>query len=98
MRNVTGARRPDGAPRPSRAIELSEILRAEIADGTLGPGSRLPAERKLADRAGVSRITVREALRMLESTGLIETREREGCFVVEPERRLQRERERWGEV
>ncbi len=96
--DAVGLPRAAGEPRRSGAFALGETLRAEIEDGRLAPGSRLPGERRLAERAGVSRITVREALRILESTGLIEIREREGCFVVEAERRREREWERWGDV
>ncbi|HEY0572973.1 MAG TPA: GntR family transcriptional regulator [Pseudonocardia sp.] len=46
-------------------------IRAMIEDGRLRPGDRLPSERTLAEQFEVSRNTVREALRMLEISGLI---------------------------
>jgi GntR family transcriptional repressor for pyruvate dehydrogenase complex len=63
---------------------VSERLTAQI-DGTLTAGDPLPAERELAVRYGVGRSSVREALRMLESRGVIESRG-SGAFVVAPRR------------
>jgi len=54
-----------------------------VADGQLKSGDRLPPERDLAERFTVSRTSVREALRALEGTGLIEIRPGEGAFVRE---------------
>lgn len=57
----------------ARAYEqLAEVLRESIHQGVLREGERLPSETKLAQQAGVSRSTVREALRMLQEGGLIE--------------------------
>lgn len=54
------------------AYQLAEeSLRAMILDGTLSPGDLLPVEHDLADQLGVTRPTVREALRKLESSGLV---------------------------
>lgn len=50
----------------------------------LQPGDRLAPERELAERLGVSRVSVREALRVLESTGKIEIRRNAGAFVIDP--------------
>ncbi|MFZ0099400.1 MAG: FCD domain-containing protein [Gemmobacter sp.] len=61
----------------SRQIELL-ILR-----GILRPGERLPAERDLAERLGVSRPSLREALEVLEAKGLLVTRPGAGAFVAE---------------
>jgi len=61
---------------------VTERLTAEIGT-TLEAGEALPAERELAERYGVGRSSVREALRMLESRGLIESRG-SGAFVVAP--------------
>ncbi len=63
--------------------EIVRQIRALIADGQLKSGDRLPPERDLAERFRVSRTSVREALRALESTGLIEIRPGEGTFVRE---------------
>ena len=62
--------------------QVSERLSAQIGT-TLQPGDALPSERELAERYGVGRSSVREALRMLESRGLIESRG-SGTFVIAP--------------
>src|SRR5215204_1979982 len=54
--------------------QILEALRAQIDDGTLGVGDRLPAERELATRFGVSRTSVREAIRVLEVMGIVSVR------------------------
>jgi DNA-binding GntR family transcriptional regulator len=65
-------RLPDGGPqsRP-RYVEIADILLAEIADGRHGVGALLPTEHELCAAHGVSRATVREALRQLQARGLI---------------------------
>ena len=58
--------------RSARAFEeIADQIRAELAAGRLQVGSKLPAERVLAEQFGVSRNTLREALRSLEHAGLI---------------------------
>jgi DNA-binding FadR family transcriptional regulator len=58
--------------RAARAFEeIATQIRAELAEGRLKVGSRLPAERTLAVQFGVSRNTLREALRSLEHAGLV---------------------------
>ncbi len=57
-------------------------LRAEIAGGALPPGARLPTERALCARFGVSRHTVREALRQLRDEGLVASRQGAGTTVA----------------
>jgi GntR family transcriptional repressor for pyruvate dehydrogenase complex len=52
---------------------VSARIKEAIVDGTLQPGDRLPSEAELAARFGVSRQTVREALRTLEQTGFLGT-------------------------
>lgn len=60
------------AIRSARAFEeIATQIRAELAAGRLKVGSRLPSERALSEQFGVSRNTLREALRSLENAGLI---------------------------
>jgi GntR family transcriptional repressor for pyruvate dehydrogenase complex len=60
---------------------VAEHLTAQIGERTLAPGTPIPSERELVDAFKVGRSSVREALRMLESRGLIENRGN-GTFVV----------------
>jgi GntR family transcriptional regulator, transcriptional repressor for pyruvate dehydrogenase complex len=60
--------------------EIATRIRTLILDGTFRPGRPLPSERTLADRFGVSRGSVRDAFRMLETLGLLESRHGQGTF------------------
>jgi len=58
--------------RSTRAFEeIAAQIRAELAEGRLKVGDRLPSERVLSEQFGVSRNTLREALRSLEHAGLV---------------------------
>lgn len=65
--------------------EVAEQIREQLSLGLLKPGDRLPPERELAERFGLSRNTVREALRALEMSGLLELRKGAtgGAFIRE---------------
>jgi GntR family transcriptional repressor for pyruvate dehydrogenase complex len=65
---------------------LAEDLRRQILDGHLHPGDQLPVEPELSAKYGLSRSTVREALRVLSSEHLVETTRgvSGGTFVVHP--------------
>lgn len=65
---------------PTRADQLRRTLEQEIFTGALKPGDRLD-EQSLAQRFSVSRTPVREALRQLSASGLIEVRPRQGAVV-----------------
>ncbi|MDN5794876.1 MAG: GntR family transcriptional regulator [Intrasporangium sp.] len=60
---------------PVRLYErIVEQIEGAITRGELRPGERLPSERELVVQFGTSRATVREALRVLESTGVVRSR------------------------
>ncbi len=59
-------------------------LEGEIGAGTWPPGAQLPSETQLAGELGVGRSTVREAVRALVSTGVLESRQGSGTFVRSP--------------
>jgi GntR family transcriptional repressor for pyruvate dehydrogenase complex len=63
--------------------EIVRQVKTMIAEGRLKGGDRLPPERDLAEKFVVSRTSVREALRALESLGLVEIRPGEGTFIRE---------------
>src|SRR4051812_4317563 len=66
--------------------QIETALEAAIDAGRLSPGDRLPAERELAERYGVSRMTLRQALGALERRGrLLRNKGRYGgTFVADP--------------
>lgn len=68
--------------------KLAQTLRKQITTGKRLPGSRLPTEMELAGKHGVSRITVRHALQLLEEEGLILRRPKLGTFVNSQPQRL----------
>jgi GntR family transcriptional repressor for pyruvate dehydrogenase complex len=76
--------------RPVNAGRISSMIvdqiRVLIRDGQLSAGDRLPSERELGERFGVSRVTVREALRGLEANGLVTIKvgANGGAFVTAP--------------
>ncbi len=63
------------------ANQLAKVLEDEIASGALPPGTRLE-EVALAERFGVSRTPIREALHLLSASGLIDLRPRRGAIVA----------------
>ena len=65
---------------------LSNRLHAQLGEmiAKTNPGERLPTEPKLAEMLGVSRATLREAMRTFETQGLIQRRQGVGTFVVHP--------------
>jgi len=77
---------PDGEPVAEEKLLLSEQIRNALADditcGLLRPGEPLD-EQQLADRFGASRTPVREALRQLAVSGLVEMRPRRGMIVAQ---------------
>ncbi len=74
--------------------QIADRLRADIADGVLEPGSKVPSERSLMERYDSARGTVRQALAVLRTEGLIEVHHGKGAFVRDrpPIRRLAHDR------
>jgi GntR family transcriptional repressor for pyruvate dehydrogenase complex len=62
--------------RPAIYVHVADQIRTAILDRSLSSGDRLPPERELAEQFGVSRATVREALRHLQAQGLLASRGR----------------------
>lgn len=62
--------------------KVVDVIRADIAADRFKVGARLPTEDRLCQRFGVSRHTVREALRALRSEGLLESRQGAGTTVI----------------
>ncbi len=70
--------------RSSRLYEqIVQQIEESIVKGDLKPGDQLPAERELAQRFGVSRTAVREAVKALREKGLVEAYSGRGTFVTE---------------
>lgn len=63
-------------------LQVAEQLRELIDGGTYQPGDRLPSERDLAGRLGVSRPTIREAIIALEIAGAVEVRVGSGVYIT----------------
>lgn len=61
--------------------QVLDRIKGGIAQGIYQKGDLLPSEKDLMEQMGVSRITVREALRLLAEAGIIETRRGKGSFV-----------------
>lgn len=59
-------------------VRLNELIEAH----QLAPGDRLPSERELSERMGVSRTTIRQGIKVLESMGKLETRVGSGTYVT----------------
>src|SRR5947209_20100011 len=84
------ASRPSSPP-PMRGFEavrkvrryeqVAEQIRRLISDGTLKSGDLLPPERELAEKLGVGRSSVRDAMRTLEVMGIVEPRQGHGTVI-----------------
>ncbi len=62
-------------------IKVADQLTKLIESGAIKPGERFPAERELAEKLGVSRPTIREAMIAMELSGIIEIRTGSGIYV-----------------
>lgn len=75
----------------SLAQRIAQQIEDMIANDQLKPGDRLPAERELAGLLGVSRPSVREAVRSLAAQGRLSVQHGRGVFVEEPSRQRLRQ-------
>ncbi|MEZ5645527.1 MAG: FadR/GntR family transcriptional regulator [Burkholderiaceae bacterium] len=90
MNSVKTLGRSDGRgaaavrPRRPRGLvqEIVSVLEADMVEGRLVPGDKLPTEAALMDRFEVSRTVVREAISRLQAAGQVETRHGIGTFVM----------------
>ncbi|WP_424937146.1 MULTISPECIES: FadR/GntR family transcriptional regulator [Bacteria] len=62
--------------------EAIEKIKAMIVSGELGPGDRLPPEKELAERLGLSRNSMREAVKALEVIRVLDVRRGDGTYVT----------------
>ncbi|WP_405769377.1 GntR family transcriptional regulator [Actinacidiphila glaucinigra] len=62
--------------------QIADALRAEIADGAIPVGRRIPTIIEMEDRFGVARDTLRKATQVLKDEGLVETVQGMGIYVV----------------
>jgi GntR family transcriptional regulator len=65
-------------------VQIAEGLIAQIESGALCPGEQLPPERELSENFGVTRMTLRRALRILDEQGLIIRKHGIGTYIAEP--------------
>ena len=66
------------------SARVAAVLLQKIREGGLSPGARLPTENVMAQRFGVSRTVIREAIVSLKAEGVVETRQGSGAFVRRP--------------
>jgi GntR family transcriptional regulator, transcriptional repressor for pyruvate dehydrogenase complex len=72
----------------SVSLQAADAIKALIVSGDLGSGDALPAERDLAVRLGISRPSVREAIRVLTAMNVVEPRHGGGTYVTSLDPRL----------
>lgn len=64
------------------STEIVSAIKAKLLDGTLKNGDKLPTESEMVEQLGVSRTPVREAIKILESIGVIQIKRGEGMFIT----------------
>lgn len=79
---------------PAKYERIANDLRQQIASGELQPGERVPSENSLIERYKVSIPTLRQALAVLRTEGLVEARHGKGTYVREPRRMVTRRNDR----
>src|SRR4051794_24415140 len=68
--------------RQSKSMRIARDLRQAIASGRYPLGAQLPTEHELCAKLGVSRFTIREAIRVLSDGGLVQRKPRAGTLVT----------------
>jgi len=73
--------------KPLLSREVEKQIKLSILNGSYNAGEKIPSERELVDQFQVSRVTVREALRGLQQSGLVQIRRgrQAGAYVCEPD-------------
>jgi len=74
--------RRSAADKAPRYLQIAGDLRRAIADGRYPIGAQLPTEHELCEQLGVSRFTIREAIRVLSTAGLLRRKPRAGTIVA----------------
>jgi GntR family transcriptional regulator len=69
---------------PPLYVRIADALREGIRGGRYRPGDKLPSERELSERFGVSKVTARQAIVQLRAEGLVTSRVGYGVLVAEP--------------
>lgn len=95
--SATAASDQSGA-RPNLSTYLSQQILRMIREQDLKPGDRLPAARDLAARFSVATPTIREALRQLQATGIVDIRHGSGIYVRRDSDRLLLANPAYGEL
>lgn len=75
------------ATSPKAYDQVLEYLKTLIKNKDISYGGKIPSERELMETLGISRNSVREALRILEHTGVLESRHGKGNFSGKPDGR-----------
>ncbi|MFF5315574.1 MULTISPECIES: GntR family transcriptional regulator [Streptomyces] len=70
------------SPKRPKYQRIADDLKAAIESGQYGPGDRLPGESALAEQYGVATLTARQALKILRTEGLVETKKGAGARVI----------------
>ena len=62
--------------------DIIELVKEKIVNGELSPGDKLPSEQEMVDQLGVSRTSIREAIKILEAIGVIKIRRGNGMYLT----------------
>ena len=82
--SLVGVSLDTGGVGANLSARVATVLLQKIREGGLVPGARLPTEHVMAQRFGVSRTVIREAIVSLKAEGVVETRQGSGAFVRRP--------------